>query len=243
MIAVWFSCGAASAVAAKLTVDQYGKDKVRVVNCPVIEEHEDNLRFMRDVEAWIGIKIETASNPKFPSNSAVDVWAKRKFMSGPHGAPCTIELKKEARYAWEKLNKPDFHVLGFTMDELDRHERFVQTERENVIPVLIKAALRKRDCLAMLRNAGITPPAIYGFGFPNANCIGCVKATSVAYWKLVRSHFPSTFAKRVEQSKELGAKLLIVKGVRTFLDDLPAEDSSQVEMNFDCGVFCEEAAR
>lgn len=50
MIAVWFSCGAASAVAAKLTVQQYGRNEVRVINCPVAEEHEDNLRFLRDVQ-------------------------------------------------------------------------------------------------------------------------------------------------------------------------------------------------
>ena len=36
-IAVWFSCGAASAVALKLTVDKYGLDNVYAVNNPVIE--------------------------------------------------------------------------------------------------------------------------------------------------------------------------------------------------------------
>lgn len=46
IIAVWFSCGAASAVAAKLTVEKYGEThKVLIVNNPVKEEHEDNLNF------------------------------------------------------------------------------------------------------------------------------------------------------------------------------------------------------
>ena len=54
-IVVWFSCGAASAIAAKLTLDKYGKDNnVRIVNNPIKEEHEDNLRFLKDVEKWIG---------------------------------------------------------------------------------------------------------------------------------------------------------------------------------------------
>ena len=48
-IAVWFSCGAASAVALKLTVEKYGLDNVYAVNNPVIEEHDDNLRFLDDV--------------------------------------------------------------------------------------------------------------------------------------------------------------------------------------------------
>lgn len=238
MIAVWFSCGAASAVAAKLTVQQYGRNEVRVINCPVAEEHEDNLRFLRDVQEWIGVRIETASNQKFPTNSAVDVWAKRRFMSSPSGAPCTVELKKEARYAWEREHKPDWHVLGFTADERDRHERFVKTERENVIPVLINAGLRKKDCMDMLRHAGIAPPEIYGLGYPNANCIGCVKATSPVYWRLVRDTFPSVFAQRAEQSRELGARLVRVKGERVFLDEMPPDSDGQLEMNFDCGVFC-----
>ena len=42
-IAVWFSCGAASAVALKLTVEKYGLDNVYAVNNPVIEEHDDCL--------------------------------------------------------------------------------------------------------------------------------------------------------------------------------------------------------
>ena len=92
-IAVWFSSGAASAVAGHLTLQQYGQtDNVRILNNPVIEEDSDNLRFLKDVEQWLGVEIETVKNHKYPSCSAVDVWNKRKFMSGLHGAPCTLEL-------------------------------------------------------------------------------------------------------------------------------------------------------
>ena len=63
-IAVWFSCGAASAVAAKKTIEKYGHlATIRVVNNPVAEEHEDNRRFLRDVQAWLGCEIEIAINP------------------------------------------------------------------------------------------------------------------------------------------------------------------------------------
>jgi NH3-dependent NAD+ synthetase len=66
-IAVWFSCGAASAVALKLTVDKYGSENVRAVNNPVKEEHPDNLRFLEDVSDWVGIKIEQVKNKNFPN--------------------------------------------------------------------------------------------------------------------------------------------------------------------------------
>jgi len=240
MIAVWFSCGAASAVAARLTIDKYGRDRVRVVNSPVLEEHEDNRRFLLDVQRWLGVEIETAVNPKYPAASAREVWEKRKFMSSPYGAPCTLELKKEARRHWERANNPAWHVLGFTADEKHRHERFILTERDNVLPVLIDAGLRKKDCMDILREAGIRPPEIYGIGFKSANCVGCIKSTSPSYWNLVRREFPDTFADRAEQSRRIGAKLVQVKGERVFLDKLPANASGQMDLDFDCGVFCEE---
>lgn len=55
MIAVWFSCGAANAVAAKKTIEKYGKkQEVRIINNPIKEEHPDNQRFLKDVEKWLG---------------------------------------------------------------------------------------------------------------------------------------------------------------------------------------------
>ena len=51
MIAVWFSCGAASAVALMKTLEQYGESHiVRAVYNPVKEEDEDKIRFLTDVE-------------------------------------------------------------------------------------------------------------------------------------------------------------------------------------------------
>ena len=43
-IAVWFSCGAASAVAAYLTLQKYGgTHNVRIINNPIAEEDADNI--------------------------------------------------------------------------------------------------------------------------------------------------------------------------------------------------------
>lgn len=243
MVAVWFSSGAASAVAAYKTLEQYGSThEIRIVNNPVAEEDSDNLRFLKDVSTWLGVEIETASNPKYPNNSAVDVWDKRKYMSGVAGAPCTLELKKNARYIWEKQNKPDFHVLGFTFEERKRHERFVQTERSNVLPVLIDLKITKADCYKILLSEGIKLPRVYSQGYPNANCIGCVKASSPTYWNHVRTHHKEVFTQRAEQSREIGARLVNYKGQRMFLDELPttAKGRPMKTMDVECGIFCEE---
>ena len=240
-IAVWFSCGAASAVALKATLDKYGKDRVRAINQPIAEEDADNRRFAADVAKWCGIDLETYTASKYPSASAVDVWEQRGAMSFPHGAPCTVHLKKEARQEWEDIHKPDWHVLGFTADEKARHDRFVMTERGNVLPILIDLRLTKFDCAMILREAGIELPRTYAMGYPNANCIGCVKATSPTYWNLVRETFPAVFAERAEQSKRLGVRLARFRGERVFLDELPADAIGEPLKSMpDCGLFCEE---
>jgi len=239
-IAVWFSCGAASAVAAKKTVELYGKThNILIVNNPVDEEHPDNLRFLADVVEWVGLPILSAVNSEIGTTSAVEVWAKRKYMSGIKGAPCTQLLKKEARYEFELENKIDFHVLGFTADEVKRHERFTKFERANVLPVLIDAGLTKKDCFTILEQAGVELPAIYKMGYPNANCIGCVKSSSPTYWNLVREKHPEIFKQRAEQSREIGCRLVELKKKRIFLDELLETDKGGKIKSWECGIFCD----
>ncbi len=239
-IVVWFSCGAASAVAAKKTVEKYGSDNtVIVVNNPVAEEHEDNQRFLKDVEKWIGVPIIHATNSEAGTISAVDIWEKRKYMSGIKGAPCTMILKKQARYEFERNNNIDYHVLGFTFEEKGRHERFVKFERENVIPVLIEEGISKAQCFDIINSAGISLPKIYKLGYPNANCIGCVKSTSPTYWNLVREKHPEVFNERAEQSRRLKVKLVRYKGKRIYLDELPATAKGGKLNSYDCGIFCD----
>ena len=242
-IAVWFSCGAASATAAWRTLRRYEKRcNVRIVYNSVIEEDEDNLRFLYDVSKWLEYPIELANNPNYPSCSAVDVWDDVKYMSGIHGAPCTVQLKKRARQHWENNNKCDWHVLGFTLEEHDRHMRFIQTERDNVIPVLIDDGFTKMDCFEFIMGMGLELPRIYKQGYPNANCIGCVKATSPTYWNHVRKQHPEVFQQRAEQSERLGVKLVRVKGERIMLKDLDpkAKGRPMKNLRFECGIFCEE---
>jgi hypothetical protein len=242
-IAVWFSCGAASAVAAKLTLDKYkASNKVSIVNNPIKEEHEDNQRFLKDVEVWLDHPITFATRSKYPDQSCEEVWSDRRFMSGPMGAPCTLELKKRARQEWEEINQPDFTVLGFTAEEVHRADRFRLTERDTLLTPLIDEGYDKQACFDLIQSAGIDLPAIYKLGYPNANCIGCVKAGSATYWNLVRDTFPDVFQGRALQSRKIGAKLAYYKGKRIFLDELPADAKgrSLKNYNFECGIFCEE---
>jgi hypothetical protein len=239
-IVVWFSCGAASAVASKRTIEKYGEThNILIVNNPVDEEDEDNRRFMNDVSKWLDKPIIQAVNSTANTTSAVDIWNKRKYMSGINGAPCTLVLKKGARYEFEKSNKIDYHVLGFTAEEVGRHERFIKNERDNVLPVLIEDGITKQMCFDIITNAGITLPRVYSMGYPNANCIGCVKATSPTYWNHVRRMHPDQFRERAEQSRHLGVRLVRYKGKRIFLDELPEDAKGRGMKSYECGIFCD----
>lgn len=252
IIAVWFSCGAASAVALEQIKLRFGNlCQIRALNNYVANEDQDNIRFKNDVSEWLNIEIENVSNPKYPSADIEDVFEKEGSMSSPYGAPCTRILKKEARYEWEKNNHVDWHVMGYTFEEKHRFNNFYNTERSNVLPILIDRKITKDMCYDRIRAAGIELPRTYtessdfGTGYPNANCIGCVKATSPTYWNHVRQTRPDIFEKRAEQSRRMGsegARLCRYKGKRIFLDELPpdARGRDMKTMKIECSLFCSE---
>ena len=239
-IAVWFSCGAASAVAAFMVKLLYGDThNVLLVNNPVIEENVDNIRFKNDVSKWLDIDIISASSVNYKEASAELIWRKRRYMSGVGGAPCTMLLKRQARYEFERLNKIDYHVLGYTFEERHRHDRFIKFERSNVLPVLIDWGITKEDCFFILKQYNIILPLMYRLGFSNANCVGCVKSSSVGYWQLVREKFPEIFLQRSLLSRQLNCKLVEYRGKRVFLDELPPDAVGRKPKSSECGIFCQ----
>lgn len=253
MIVCWFSCGAASACAAKLAIEKYGKENIRVVNNPVKNEHSDNLRFLADCEKWLGVKIESAINPCFSDCDIEKVFNEYKIMSMPSGfAPCTLELKQMARQQWESDNhfnkSKDKIIFGYTSDEKRRYDRFYATPKNAGYVLecpLIADGWGKHRCFNEIEIAGIKLPEIYTkYEFPNANCIGCVKAGSVWYWKIVKKHFPDIFAKRAQQSREIGCRLVdLGKGKEPrhiFLDELTDDMKGRKPKDcyIECGIFC-----
>ncbi len=231
---VWFSCGAASAVAAKLAVNS--RQDVEVVYCDTsASEHPDNLRFLSDVERWIGQPVTIIRSETFASVD--DVIEKRRYMSGIKGAPCTVEMKKVPRFNFQRPD--DVHVFGLTADEAPRVARFASANHDLALwwP-LVEQGITKVDCLARITAAGIALPVLYQQGYRNNNCLGCVKATSADYWNKIRADYPDVFAKRVEQSRELGVKLTRWKGQRIFLDELPNRPVRKVRENVSCGPEC-----
>jgi hypothetical protein len=232
---VWFSCGAASAVAAKLAVEKY-KDNCTVVYCNTLaSEHPDNARFFKDVACWLGRPISVISSEQY--ESVDDVFMQTRYMAGLNGARCTVEMKKVPR---KKFQKPDdLHIFGLTADEKPRIERFTQEHPELDLEWnLLEAGLTKDDCLKRISEVGIVLPTMYRLGYRNNNCLGCVKATSAKYWNMTRRDFPEVFERRARQSRELNVRLTRVRGQRIFLDELPADYMAGGLENISCGPDC-----
>jgi hypothetical protein len=234
---VWFSDGAASAVAAKLAIQEQVWRRVEVVKCDTtVSEHPDNERFRADVERWIGQRVILLRSENYADID--DVFQRTRYMAGKDGARCTTELKKRVRQRYER--RGDVHVFGYTADEAKRVRDFDANNPElSCWWPLVERGIGKAECYQILLDAGIALPAMYAAGFEHNNCLGCVKASSPAYWNRTRRLFPEVFARRAAQSRDLGARLVRVAGERIFLDELdPTAGAGESDGNIECGPFC-----
>jgi hypothetical protein len=243
-VLVWFSCGAASAVAAKLAVKKYGLNSayhLEICYCDTLKyEHPDNVRFIRDVEEWTGYKVARLKSKEY--SDVQDVWEKRQYVVGVYGASCTKFMKTEVRKAYQRPG--DIHIFGLTCDEGDRIDEFEENNPIETDWVLMDSGTSKFKCFELLANAGIALPAMYLLGYDNNNCIGCIKG-GMGYWNKIRRDFPWRFKEVAEVTRKIGVRLLKVTkdGVTTryFLDELKEDWGRPMkdEPKFDCGVLCE----
>lgn len=233
----WFSHGAASAVASYLALKEFGPERVFIVLCETNSEDADNVRFFNEVQEWLGVEIIRLKSDEY--EDTWDVWKRRKYLSGVSGAPCTLELKVKPRLEFQRPD--DVHVFGYTAGSSDAARAVALRENYPELTVdtpLIRHGLKKEHCLSLIQSAGIEPPRLYALGFPNNNCMPCVKATSPAYWALVRKHRPDEFDRMAKLSREMNVKLTRIKGERCFIDEIPADHPTTNPIAPACDFLC-----
>lgn len=231
----WFSCGAASAIATKLTLSNY--PEAIPVYCETGQEHEDSKRFMADCVRWLNNSITTIKSDEY--QDTWDVWQKTRWLAGVDGACCTTELKIKPRLDFQRPD--DIHVFGYTADRADikRATRLRENYPELTIwTPLIDKGITKYSALAMLENAGISIPVPYRLGFHNNNCKTCVKATSPDYWALVRKSYPEDFERMSKLSRDLDVRLTRIKDERIFIDEIPANHPTTNPIQPSCDFLC-----
>ena len=238
-----FSCGAASAVATKLVIAQNASAvPLLVLNSYIKSEHPDNRRFAADCERWFNVPLTVLRDEKYGAD-IITVFRTRGYMKGPHGAPCTTNLKRNLLKTVELPG--DVLVLGFDASEVDRFEDFQERNPDRPARApLIEAGLDKEDCKAMVERAGITLPAMYLQGYDNANCIGCVKGGE-GYFRAIREDYPAQFEELCKVQDELGEGSFLHRdrttNVRFGLRDLGEGPVRRNEKLPACSFFCEIA--
>lgn len=209
-VVCWFSCGAASAVATKLAIEENSKSEnpkeLIVASIYLKNEHPDSERFKMECSEWFGVPILELKDEKYRAD-VDEVIRKTRYMSGVRGARCTKELKKQVRLAWQRDD--DIHVFGMTVEEEHRIDQLIDGEPElETWAPLIDKGYTKADCFKLLNYAGIELPEMYKLGYHNNNCIGCLKASGAGYWNKIRVDFPEVFKRRAEQERMLNVALV-----------------------------------
>lgn len=236
-----FSCGAPSAVVAKLMLAEHGPELVEIVYSDTRSEHEDNVRFRHDCEAWFGKSVTVLASDEY--KDIWDVFERERFIVSHMGAKCRGALKMEPFHAFYRPT--DTLCFGYTADPSDvtRANRLQANSVEMMRFPLIERGLTKVDCKAIIDRAGIELPAMYRLGFNNNNCRGCPKG-GMGYWNHIRKHFPADFERMATIQRDLGpgASFLKRRGERISLDQLLPEDGNHdVEPDFECSFACYSA--
>lgn len=226
----WFSTGISSFVAAYLA-----EDVDEIIYTHVSNQHSDSLRFLADCESILGRDITVLQSERYAS--VEDVIEKTRCVNTPWGAPCTRCLKRDVRKAWEKEH-PDHHIYvwGFDCTEVKRAERLEKAmpDFEHEFP-LIERGITKREAHGIAHRLGLRRPAMYDLGYPNNNCVGCVKGGK-GYWNKIRVDFPDVFEARAKLEREIGHSC--IRGI--FLDELdPSAGRMDQEVMEECGIMCQ----
>jgi len=239
MIVSWFSAGVSSAVVTKIALKKY--KKISIIYFDIEDQHPDTYRFISDCEKWFGQKIEYY---KSDLGSVENACLMASYLRGVRGAACTTRLKRKLRMAWESKNKllPLFdglnkHVFIWGMDnsETSRANDIIKYQPNAIHEFpLIEKNITKENTHSILAQAGIKRPAMYELGYPNNNCIGCLKG-GMGYWNKIRIDFPEVFSGRAKLERRIGARIL----KECYLDELDPNRGRDVKIILpDCGASC-----
>jgi hypothetical protein len=229
----WFSAGASSAVATKIALSVY--PDLKIIYTHIADQHSDTLRFVKDCEKWFGVEVEINHSPLKSVNNAC---LTAGFVKSPFGAPCTRTLKRKVRKLWEDENPGEhIYIWGLDSTEKRRAERIVDAnpKHTNIFP-LIEHNISKKNAHKILEKSGIRRPLMYLLGYPNNNCIGCLKG-GMGYWNKIRVDFPEYFESRCKLEEQIGGYIFKEFPLR----QLP-KNRGRVQKIIvpECGVMCEK---
>ena len=233
LIVCWLSAGVSSFIAGYLAgdVDEW-------IYIDIADQHPDSMRFIKDCEKAIGKEIKILKSTQY--NSVEQCINAFGGFRNPYNnfAPCTNWLKKRVRKQWEEQHK-DYeltYVWGFDLKEKQRAERTIESnpQAKHEFP-LIEKGLSKEDVHGLFeRTFDFARPKMYDMGYPNNNCIGCIKG-GMGYWNKIRVDFPEVFKSRAKLERMVGHSIL----KDYYLDELPCNKGNMdIEVFPECSIMC-----
>lgn len=202
----WVSAGVSSFMAGWLAgdVDEW-------IYIDIDDQHKDSIRFIKDIEKAIGKNVEILRSEQY--KTVEECVLSFGGFRNPYNsfAPCTNWLKKRVRKKWE-LEHQDYdltYVWGFDLKEKNRAERTIEAnpQTKHEFP-LIDKNLSKQEVHGLFeRTFDFKRPLMYDLGYPNNNCIGCVKG-GMGYWNRIRKDFPEVFEARSILERKVGYSIL-----------------------------------
>lgn len=232
------SSGAPSALLALKAIETYGADNVVCIFADTLAEHEDNYRFLYDLQQR-GIEILFVCDGRTPN----ELQREQNTVYTNSLAPCTRILKlepiREFIQTMQKLGYVIHMHVGYTVEDAKPEQgkpegRVTDTKAawssNWVMPhfLLVDEQYSSYRVKSELRQRGIQIPETYKNGFPNGNCLGegrggCVKSGKGNMLKVL-IHYPKAYAAaettetdiRITQYKRQRARGVRVADVRLY---------------------------
>jgi hypothetical protein len=226
----WISAGVSSFIAGYLMKDEIDE----FIYIDIEDQEEDTKRFIKDCEKTLGKDIKILKSEYGTVENAILSAGVISLRGG--FAPCTNYLKKRVRKEWEEQHKNEqiTYVWGMDVDESARAERLKESmpEYDHRFP-LIENHMTKESSHGLLQELGIKRPRMYDLGYPNNNCVGCIKG-GMGYWNKIRKDFPEVFEKRSKMEQKIGHSIL----KECYLADLDENRGNNKEIFPECDIFC-----
>ncbi len=171
---------------------------------PHIGEDPDCYRFISESAKQIGARLVVLNTGK----TIWDVFKEARFLGNSRLAKCSHELKQKPCRRWlEENTTPGDSVVYVGIDWTEIHR--LEAIQAAYLPWKAEAPLTQPpyldtpQVLSWIRETGLEPPRMYGYGFPHANCGGgCVRAGQ-AQFALLLKVWPDRYAEWERQEQRL----------------------------------------
>lgn len=223
-----YSGGMSSFAEAKLCVDEFGKDNVRLLFADTLTEDADLYRFLEETSSYLRCELITIKDGR----NIWEVFDDKKFIGNYSFDVCSRVLKREllTNYLHENFGKktrvltgkktptgrsqykttylPDKDVVVHVGIDLSESHRL--TAIQNYMYPWKYDSLLVRKGIIVDKNYserfGIKKPRLYSLGYSHNNCGGfCVKA-GLGHFKLLFDTQPELYKYHEEKEQELMKK-------------------------------------